>query len=371
MSGALKSFRRRRLTAQEGRAYAEAVLAVPREERRAQSAELHLDDPEMLLSLTGFLSDQCPVAPATVLEEAAFLYRYLEDLEVRYPADPIVCDELTYFLGESARIAGVAARVLSRREDARSWFDLAEAWFLGTENASSNIARLSYQRLALRMEEREFEALLKLTPHLIANFDRLAMVQDATKARILLASVLKEQGKLPEAIELFEEIADRCRERQDDVLLGHAAVNLTQAYGLLGNAEKAVATAAQAAPLLRDQGNHSALGKLQWGLGYLLRSTGQLGQAIEAFRSAQHEFSEISMHADVAAVHLILADLLLDAGQSAQAEWEIRAALPIIDEYKLVPESIAALTLLRDSIRRRQIDRNALRGLHGYFRQDS
>jgi hypothetical protein len=41
---------------------------------------------------------------------------------------------------------------------------------------------------------------------------------------------------------------------------------------------------------------------------------------------------------------LVIADLLLDneAGTS-EAEWEVRQALPIIDEYKLVPEGFAAL----------------------------
>ena len=53
----------------------------------------------------------------------------------------------------------------------------------------------------------------------------------------------------------------------------------------------------------------------------------------------------------------------------AQAEWEVRAALPIIEEEKMVPEGFAALTLLRESLRRRKLDRQALRNLHGYFRE--
>jgi len=34
----------------------------------------------------------------------------------------------------------------------------------------------------------------------------------------------------------------------------------------------------------------------------------------------------------------------------------------------MVPEGYAALSLLQESLRRRQIDQNALRNLHGYFR---
>ena len=90
--------------------------------------------------------------------------------------------------------------------------------------------------------------------------------------------------------------------------------------------------------------------------------------ALEAYRSALREAGEVGMQGDVAALHLVLADVLLGAGQDRQAEWEIRAALPIIEEEKMVPEGYAALSLLQESLRRRQIDQNALRNLHGYFR---
>ncbi|HSS45057.1 MAG TPA: hypothetical protein VLO07_06920, partial [Thermoanaerobaculia bacterium] len=219
--------------------------------------------------------------------------------------------------------------------------------------------------------ERDFAAVLKLVPHLIANFERLAMPEDAVRARFLQAGVLKETDNLREATSVFEEIASAAKALRNDTLLAYALVDLTQAHGLLGNSGRAMEAATEATPLLRRLGNHVALAKLQWGLGYLLRTKGDLAASIEAFREAQKEFSEIEMHADVAAVHLILGDLLLDADQPAQAEWEIRAALPVIDEYKLVPEGIAALSLLRESLKRRQIDRAALRNLHGYFREPS
>lgn len=77
----------------------------------------------------------------------------------------------------------------------------------------------------------------------------------------------------------------------------------------------------------------------------------------------------MEMPADVAALHLVIADVLLDSGQERQAEWEIRAALPVIDRLKMVPEGFAAMSLLRESLRRRSIDRQALRNVHGYFEE--
>jgi hypothetical protein len=109
--------------------------------------------------------------------------------------------------------------------------------------------------------------------------------------------------------------------------------------------------------------------KLQGSIGYLFRRTKNRTAALDAYRQSLGGAIELGMRGDVAALHLVVADLLLEGGQDAQAEWEIRAALPIIDEEKMVPEGIAALSLLRDSLRHRQIDKQALRELHGYFQE--
>jgi hypothetical protein len=73
------------------------------------------------------------------------------------------------------------------------------------------------------------------------------------------------------------------------------------------------------------------------------------------------------MRGDVAALQLVVADLLLDLGESEAARREVLAALPAIEEIQMVPEGVAALTLLRESVRGRGIDRQALRELHGFF----
>lgn len=323
----------------------------------------------MLLALLDALRLRGPTSPALVLEEATFIYRFLETVETRYPIDPILFDEREYFLGEAARIAGTMCRELSCRDDARRWFDRAEGWMVHAEGGSASILRLTYQRLALRTEERDFEAVIELLPQLVWGFEKLGMAEDALKCRFLEGNILKETGRTVEAVTVFERICDQAKSLNNSTLLGLGYVGLTQFYAELGETEKALAASCNAVPVLKSTGNRIGLAKTQWGIGMLYRSQGNPAEAIQAFRSAQHEFTEIEMHADVAAVHLIIADILLDANQEDQAEWEIRAALPVIDEYKLVPEGVAALSLLRESVRRRQIDRSALRNLHGYFPQ--
>ncbi|HYB54151.1 MAG TPA: hypothetical protein VEG84_09815, partial [Thermoanaerobaculia bacterium] len=87
------------------------------------------------------------------------------------------------------------------------------------------------------------------------------------------------------------------------------------------------------------------------------------------YRAAQKEFDEIGMRADVAALHLVVADLLLELGQEGAATQSVLAAIPVIQELNMVPEGMAALQLLRESLRDQRIDRPALRALHGYFEE--
>lgn len=369
MNADVRAFRRRRLGPVEGGQAACRVLTVPSSDWASRARELSLDDPETLLPLFEALRRQWESDPAGVHEKTSALYSLLEKLEPQYPIDAFLLDEREYFLGEAARIIGTVSRDLGRRDEARRWLDRAEMWFLLTENAAANISKVQYQRLALKVEERDFDPVLEQLPQLTASFRKLGMQDDLLKTRFLEANALREKGFVPEALSVFEDIALEAQSLRNETLLAHAYVNISQIHGFSGRSEEAIERAQAATVLLKKLGNRIGLAKLQWGIGYLLRGQHKLSAAIEAYRAAQQEFAEIEMHADVAAVHLVVADLLLDAGQEKQAEWEIRQALPLIEEYKLVPEGFAAMSLLRESLRRQKIDRSALRNLHGYFEE--
>lgn len=353
------------LSVQEGRAAAERALTVPIANRAAAARELRLEHPEVLLALCETLTRRIETAPASVSEEAEFLYRFLER-----PARKIgEFDEREYFLGELALLAGGANRILFRREDARRWFDRAEANFVRVANASVHFARLGYQRLALAMEERRFEEVLELAPAWSESSRRLGLLEETLKCRFLEGVAFREMGDLSRAGEVFREIFNEARLANESKLLAPAANNLAQVRRLQGDRDGALEYARQALDLLKRADSQVGLVKLRWCVGDILREKGKTAESIDAYREAVREAERVGMRGDAAAIHLVLADSLLGAGQEAQAEWEVRAALPIIDEEQMVPEGFAALSLLRESLRRRKIDRQALRSLHGYFRE--
>jgi tetratricopeptide (TPR) repeat protein len=361
----VKTWIERVLANSDLRIAAERATAGPVADRSEQAEDLKLDDPELLLRVCETLRPRIEASPSVVRDEAEFFYRFLER-----PSRPIgLHDEREYFLGEFALTAATASRFLFRVEEAKSWLLRAEANFALVQNSNAQWGRVSYQRLALALEAREFQEVLEVAPLWANAFLRLDMPEDALKCRFLEGTAQRELGDLPRAIQIYSEIFATAESLRDSRLAGQAANNLARYHADLGETEEALAYARKALPLLQELGSQVHLVKLRWSMGELLRKQGRRGPALEAYRQAQSDARELGMRGDLAALHLVVADLLLEAGQEAQAECEIRAALPIIDEEKMVPEGIAALSLLRESLRRRQLDKRALRDLHGYFRE--
>jgi tetratricopeptide (TPR) repeat protein len=232
-----------------------------------------------------------------------------------------------------------------------------------------HFARVAYQKLALSVEERQFREVLDLSPLCAETCRRVGLVEEALKTRFVEGLAHRDLGDVKRATELFHEILRDAESLGDVCLEALAANNLAQLYRVLGDQKEAMAWAHRALPILKQLGNLVGLAKMRWCVGDILREEGKLTESVAAYREALGEAEKIGIRGDVAAIRLVLADVLLQLGNEPEAEWQVRAALPIIEEERMVPEGLAALSLLQESLRRRKIDHQALRSLHGYFRE--
>jgi tetratricopeptide (TPR) repeat protein len=365
LTGRVIPFRSPPAGAPEAEAQAARILSLDPETRGSLAVELHLDDAEILLVLCGLLRKQLEANPARTRADAEFFYEFVLGSE-----KPIgLFDEREYFLGEMALLAGSASRMLFRREEASRWFDRSESAFRHTVNAVADWARVSYQRLALRLEDREFEQVLELLPSLSETFRKLGMRDDALKCRFLEGIAYTNTERFDEALELFRDVSAEAGRLGNESLLAVAGNNLVQLHGILGNSNEALESARQTLTVFQKVGHRVGLAKLQWGIGTLMRTQGNLPAALEAYGTARDGFIELEMPSDVAALSLVLADVLLETGDESAAHREILRALPIIQSQGMVPEGFAALSLLQESVRQKHVDRAALRQLHGYFEE--
>jgi hypothetical protein len=171
---------------------------------------------------------------------------------------------------------------------------------------------------------------------------------------------LKESARSDEALLKLDEM------RRDEALAEESSL---ETFVLLhyGELLSSAGRFEEAVTCLKDVSTRQAAGQpliaahLKSALGEAFRSQGLLGAAADAFRGAAEDYSTAGMAALEAYLRIVLAETLIALSRNREAEWQIAAALPTIDEQKMLPEGFAAVSLLRESVSRRNADSNALR----------
>ncbi len=355
------------LSRREAELRARDFLAIPVDQRTDADRQNFLGSPDILLSICSLLRRNRDLAPAAVLTEASGIYRWIS----RPSCDLGLFDERDYFLGETALVAGGAARLLGKREEAFLWLDRAEAGFRHTMNPAPGLANVAYARLALRFEMGRLQDVVELTPSLEASFTKLHMDIEATKCRLLLAMTLKMTGEHSRAIELLDRTHRNPALASDAFLRAKILAELGDLHQLQGQFELAMTAFQEASQLLQDKEPSPARADLKLCVGATYKAIGSLSAAKEAYRAAQQEYSALEMPGPVAYTRLLIAETLLEMNRDREAEWEILAALPTIDDIKMVPEGLAAMALLRESVRKRSTDTSALKQLRAQLQATS
>jgi len=324
-------------------------------------------DPNVLTALFALLRDSWETCPQRVSDMSVEIHGALN----RASGKVGLFDERQYFLGESALIAATSLRFMGRNADASRWLDRADMSFRRTINPAPCLANVSYARLTISFVENRFEDLLELLPALTQEFRNLQMHLEADKCEFLMARTLLGLGRKVEAVERLEQLSSSAALSSDAALYGNVLTYLGNTYSEAGRYEEAARVYDHALPAVVKSGRTGLAAALKWSYGDTSRSLGKLEQAVSLYRAAQHDFAAAGMTNYVAMLHLVNAESLLALSRPREAEWEILAALPTIEEQKMVPEGFAAVALLKESVRRRKTDPNALRELREHLQKQN
>ncbi len=326
---------------------ARSYLAIVKDARSDDDRRRFLSSPDIVLAICSILRRHHDLAPVMVLEQASDIYQWISQSEF----DLGLFDERDYFLGEFGLLAGIASRHLGRRDEACLWLDRAEAGFRHTMNPAPGLANVAYARLALRFEMGRYQDVLELTPSLEASFARLRMGLERSKCRLLRAMTLKQTGQHSLAIEVLDQLRQENATKADPFLAARVLAELGDSQQLEGRLELAMAAFKEALSLLQDHELSPPKADLKLYVGGVHKALG--------------------MRALVAYTHLVIGETLLEMNREREARWEILAALPAIDEMRLVPEGLAAVALLRESLDRRAPDVEALQRLRAQLQANS
>lgn len=325
---------------------------------------IDLSNGDVLFAICKALRDSIETSPDTTVREASDLFQRIAGTELKVG----LFDERDYLLGETAIIAAKGNRLLGRFDEAETWIDRADARFRHIVNPAPVLACVAFERLALRFATGRFDAILELLPSVCLSFRKLEMDLEFRKCQFLEAMTLRAIGRVQESFSVLRRLEESNTVRQEPSLFGQVLVHIGNHLASHGEFASATETYERALPVVLKGGRPVALGELKWAIGDAYRSQGSPGRALEAYRAAISDYKQIGFSALMTHLHLVIAETLLVLNREREAEWEILAALPIIDEQKMVPEGFAAMALLKESIRRRKTDPNALRELREHLK---
>jgi tetratricopeptide (TPR) repeat protein len=336
----------------------EQFLKTEDSERNDELAEVISSDIRLAFALCELLREYCDSRPAKALTEAAFFFKWISEC-----GHIAVESERAYFLGMLALFAGTSSRFLGLRGNATEWFETAQCFLSRLRNSEPELAKLDYGRLTLGYELKQYHAIARDVPFLLARCRELGLEEVEVKCLFVEGAALTERGQHQVALAKFLTLEERLRQSDPCRLLGGVLSRIGELYSARGWHHKAMQQFQEALALLRESGRPGMVAHLKGTVGQACRDMGNLATAIELYREAIADYAELSMAAMAAYVRVVLAETLLLAGRPLEAEIEILAALPTIEAEQMAEEGFAALKLLRKSLERSKLDAASLRAL--------
>ncbi|MGH9364485.1 MAG: tetratricopeptide repeat protein [Thermoanaerobaculia bacterium] len=218
---------------------------------------------------------------------------------------------------------------------------------------------------------RHFKWVLRALPGLVAKLDRLGMRKWERLARYLEGVTLKSLDRDAEALQRFEWILPNSCGQDELELHGLTLVEMGACYGRRGDSKRALGFYQEALKVRGLCGNPLWTANLFACVGETHRTSGNLEAAMAWLQRSVDTYESAGISVQAAYLRLVLADILIEVGHPEMAVEEVVAALPTIEDKKLVPDGFMAIALLRESVKRRKADPNALRELREHLQKQN
>jgi len=290
------------------------------------------------------------VTPAHAIAEAADAFSFLHGIDGFGSLD-----DLELILTDLAITAAGASRYLCRLDAADSWLSAAAQMAAAVCDPRPLLARVRYTRLTVLHRRGCDSETLTEFPALAREFEQLGMESDSIKTRLFGAKVLKLRGDVRRALDIDLELMDVTDSARHATLCPWVVVELFDCLTVSGEYSRALDLYRQYLPLVQRAGIPMLSADVFLTLGSLLRNTGRLAPAIEAFRTAKQAFASAGESSFEAYASVLLAETLLkQTGSPELAYSELRHALHSAVKDEAPHTRTAALALLAEIQRRRQ-----------------
>ena len=327
-------------------------------EASASLSERFLGDAESLLALTSILRtlrNQCPARLCRILAQ-------IREWVASHFNPSSFHDERNYFLGQLELSAAICARWAGDRQGSFEMLARAESFFSGGADSEIGTVEVGMVRLIAKYEMARCDEILQELPPLQARASSLGMVTALAKSWILEAEALKSVGRIQDSFVPLRRAFESEAVRRSSLLRTFVLEFFAESCTIGGMREEAATFLNAAASTLNaepDAGIARTFLKLLVAENLVL--SGDSERAISVYLEAREDWRGQGAQRWIAYTTLLIAEALLLAGRDREGEAEVLGILPMLDRLKLFTECAGALTILRESVRRRQTDRAALR----------
>jgi tetratricopeptide (TPR) repeat protein len=325
---------------------------------RGRMSPRFLGDRATLLAACRQLRKEVNTDPFKSLQFSVAAYRWV--INGWQDAD---LEERTFFAGELALAAASALRLARCLAESELWFLASAQCFARTANSAPSIARLELSVAAMLHNRMDLDGALARLPRLLRTFSELDMEDELRKCQLLEGMVLKDMGRMTDAIRSLTDVVRRGPVSDNPLVCGLALAQLGEAQASVNALQEASKSFAQAIPLIEEANVPWVIADCKAMLAEALRDQGRLEEAIPLYKSAVQVNLTMELDGRAAYLRIVLAEALMMSGREEEGTHEILAALPVLGREGLAPAAAAALQLLHESTRRQTADPETVRKL--------
>lgn len=330
-------------------------LALPIQSRSPNLTERFLADKPVLLAACISLEKSRNTKPVVAAREAKQMHEWLVSELASHPSE-----EISYFAGRVAYSAAGCSRHLGHFREHDSWLEVARAHFDNTLSPGPMLARVEWSRLVALHDLHRVHGILDEIRSVTAAFKRYEMDLDELKGIVLEASVLKAMNRRVEALERLEVVRYAAAATEDSLMLGLTLASIAELVAESGNPQKGLLLMREALSLMGESSGPVGLGGIHVLTAELFRNEGNLEAASREYALAVAIYQAGGLSFQEAYMRVVRSETLLAGGCEDEALAELASALPVVMREEAWVDGVAAITLLKESLRRKRADPSAI-----------
>jgi len=258
-------------------------------------------------------------------------------------------EELCYLRASLAHSAGVATFHLGEFEESALWLDKARRLFRQTSYPLPFLVSVAGTELISKHARYQWNEVLEVVGPLICIAKKLGMTRQTATLRVLRAHTLKEVSRHEEALREFQAV-DSEHVDLDPTLHSSLLIAMAETQYMLGDLEGAAGSCGRAAVAATRSGAPLIWGFLHSLTGQVLRDSGRVEEAIQAFDRSIAAYASVGIAGLQAYGMILSAEMLLGLGRWQQGVPRLLAAISILRAMKIDRKVAVAVELLRAAI---------------------